>query len=206
MKDDPSGWRGELSDTRASAGSQALMRTGAISPTQACFRSLPASSTVRNPRFSSPAVGAGAADGCPVAVPGGKPAGVWAAEGGKAAYRGVREALEDDLNTPEALAELSGIASAANTAADQGDTAMMAATRADLLAAGELLGLLAVSPKQWEQGGNADDAARIDGLVAARVAARASKDWAEADRIRKALAEEGVEIMDGAGGSTWRRI
>ena len=131
---------------------------------------------------------------------------VWAAEGGKAAYRGVREALEDDLNTPEALAELSGIASAANTAADQGDTAMMAATRADLLAAGELLGLLTVSPKQWEQGGNADDAARIDGLVAARVTARASKDWAEADRIRKALAEEGVEIMDGAGGSTWRRI
>ena len=131
---------------------------------------------------------------------------VWAAEGGKAAYRGVREALEDDLNTPEALAELSGIASAANTAADQGDTAMMAATRADLLAAGELLGLLTVSPKQWEQGGNADDVARIDGLVAARVAARASKDWAEADRIRKALAEEGVEIMDGAGGSTWRRI
>jgi len=131
---------------------------------------------------------------------------VWAAEGGKAAYRGVREALEDDLNTPEALAELSGIASAANTAADQGDLAMMAATRADLLAAGELLGLLTVSPKQWEQGGNADEAARIDGLVAARVAARASKDWAEADRIRKALAEEGVEIMDGAGGSTWRRI
>ena len=80
------------------------------------------------------------------------------------------------------------------------------ARAAQMLAAGELLGLLTVSPKQWEQGGNADDAARIDGLVAARVAARASKDWAEADRIRKALAEEGVEIMDGAGGSTWRRI
>ena len=83
---------------------------------------------------------------------------------------------------------------------------MMAATRADLLAAGELLGLLTKTPKEWEQGGNADETTRIDGLVAARVAARASKDWAEADRIRKALAEEGVEIMDGAGGSTWRRI
>jgi cysteinyl-tRNA synthetase len=83
---------------------------------------------------------------------------------------------------------------------------MMQATRADLLAAGELLGLLTVSPREWEQGGNPDDAARIDALVAARVAARLSKDWAEADRIRKALAEEGVEIMDGAGGSTWRRI
>ncbi|MEX1250496.1 MAG: cysteine--tRNA ligase [Hyphomonas sp.] len=131
---------------------------------------------------------------------------VWEAEGGKAAYRGIRDALEDDLNTPEALAELSGIASAANTAADQNDAAMMAATRADLLAAGELLGLLTMTPKEWEQGGDADDTARIDGLVAARISARAAKDWAEADRIRKALAEEGVEIMDGAGGSTWRRI
>lgn len=131
---------------------------------------------------------------------------VWEAEGGRATYRVIREALEDDLNTPEALAALSGIASAANTAADQGDHEMMAATRADLLAAGELLGLLTMTPKEWEQGGDADDTARIDALVAARVAARVSKDWAEADRIRMALAEEGVEIMDGAGGSTWRRI
>jgi cysteinyl-tRNA synthetase len=131
---------------------------------------------------------------------------VWHVEGGKAAYRGVREALEDDLNTPEALAALSGIASAANMAADQNDQGMMAATRADLLAAGELLGLLTKTPKEWEQGGDADETARIDAMVAARVAARLSKDWAEADRIRKALAEEGVEIMDGAGGSTWRRI
>jgi cysteinyl-tRNA synthetase len=131
---------------------------------------------------------------------------VWDAEGGKATYRGIREALEDDLNTPEALAELSGIASAANTAADQNDREMMAATRADLLAAGELLGLLTKTPKEWEQGGDANETARIDALVAARVAARVAKDWAEADRIRKALAEEGVEIMDGPGGSTWRRI
>ena len=131
---------------------------------------------------------------------------VWAAEGGKATYRGVRDALEDDLNTPEALAAMSAIASAANTAADQNDAEMMAATRADLLAAGKLLGLLTKTPKEWEQGGDADETARIDALVAARVAARIAKDWADADRIRKALIEEGVEIMDGAGGSTWRRI
>ena len=131
---------------------------------------------------------------------------VWEAEGGRATYRAVREALEDDLNTPEALAALSAIASGANTAADQNDLETMAAARADLLAAGEILGLLTLTPKQWEQGGDADDTARIDGLVAARVAARTAKDWAEADRIRKALAEEGIEIMDGAGGSTWRRV
>lgn len=131
---------------------------------------------------------------------------VWEAEGGRATYGGIREALEDDLNTPEALAALSAIASAANTAADQGDADMMAATRADLLAAGELLGLLTMTPKQWEQRGDKEDTARIDALVAARVAARAAKDWPEADRIRTLLQAEGVEIMDGAGGSTWRRV
>ena len=131
---------------------------------------------------------------------------VWEAEGGRATYRGVRNALEDDLNTPEALAALSAIASAANTAADQNDAEMMAATRADLLAAGQLLGLLSFTPKAWEQGASSDDNARIDGLVQARIDARAAKAWAEADRIRKALAQEGVEIMDGPSGSTWRRV
>ena len=47
---------------------------------------------------------------------------------------------------------------------------------------------------------------RIDALVAARVAARKAKDFAEADRIRKELAAEGIEIMDGPDGSTWRRV
>ena len=82
----------------------------------------------------------------------------------------------------------------------------MASARANLLAAGKLLGLLTKTPKEWEQGGDVDENARIDGLVQARIDARAAKDWAEADRIRKALAEEGVEIMDGPAGSTWRRI
>jgi cysteinyl-tRNA synthetase len=131
---------------------------------------------------------------------------VWEAEGGRASYRGVHEALEDDLNTPEALAALSAIASGANTAADQKDAEMMKATRADLLAAGRLLGLLTRTPREWEQGSNCDENARIDALVQARVDARAARDWAQADRIRKALAEEGVEIMDGPAGSTWRRV
>lgn len=131
---------------------------------------------------------------------------VWEAEGGDARDTGVRRALEDDLNTPDALAELSRLASEANTAADQKDQAAMANGRANLLAAGRLLGLLTRTPKEWEQGGDAGENARIDGLVQARIEARAAKDWAEADRIRKALAEEGVEIMDGPQGSTWRRV
>ncbi|MEO1966964.1 cysteine--tRNA ligase [Hyphomonas sp.] len=131
---------------------------------------------------------------------------VWDADGGEARDTGVLRALEDDLNTPEALAELSRLAGEANTAADQKDAVAMANARANLLAAGKLLGLLTLTPKDWEQGGDNDENARIDALVQARVDARANKDWAEADRIRNELAAEGIEIMDGAGGSTWRRV
>lgn len=131
---------------------------------------------------------------------------VWEADGGEARDTGVVRALEDDLNTPEALAELSRLAGEANTAADQKDAAAMANAKANLLAAGKLLGLLTQSPKDWEQGSDEDGNARIDALVQARVDARANKDWAEADRIRNELAAEGIEIMDGAGGSTWRRV
>ncbi len=131
---------------------------------------------------------------------------VWDAEGGEARDTGVLRALEDDLNTPEALAELSRLAGEANTAADQKDAVAMANAKANLLAAGKLLGLLTLTPKDWEQGGDEDGNARIDALVQARVDARAARDWAEADRIRNELAAEGIEIMDGAGGSTWRRV
>ena len=131
---------------------------------------------------------------------------VWEAKGGVARDQGVREALRDDLNTPIALAELSRLAGVANGAADRKDDASMAEARADLLAAGALLGLLTRTPAEWEQGGDSDENARIDALVAARIQARADKDWAEADRIRNELAAEGIEIMDSAGGATWRRV
>lgn len=131
---------------------------------------------------------------------------VWDVEGGKAMDKGVRDALRDDLNTPIALAELSRLAGDANGAADRRDEAAMAEARANLIAAGALLGLLTHSPAEWEQGGDSDKNARIDALVAARIQARADKDWAEADRIRDQLAAEGIEIMDSAGGATWRRV
>ena len=131
---------------------------------------------------------------------------MWDAEGGVAADRGVRDALSDDLNTPIALAELSRLAGAANNAADRKDASAMAEARAELLAAGALLGLLTRTPAEWEQGGDSDENARIDAMVAARVQARADKNWAEADRLRDELAAEGGEIMDGASGATWRRV
>ncbi|MEM1106894.1 MAG: cysteine--tRNA ligase [Pseudomonadota bacterium] len=130
---------------------------------------------------------------------------VWPETGGAPCDTGVLEALCDDLNTPAALAELARLSTQANTAADQKDPAAMAEARADLLDAGALLGLLQTAPAEWEQTGDAEDRARIDALVEARVSARVRKDWAEADRIRDTLAEQGIEVMDGAGGSTWRR-
>lgn len=131
---------------------------------------------------------------------------VWGIEGGQARDKGVLRALQDDLNTPIALAELSRLAGEANGAVDRKDEAAMADARANLLAAGELLGLLTMTPAEWEQGGDGDDNARIDALVAGRIEARENKDWAEADRIRDVLKAEGIEIMDGAGGATWRRV
>ena len=131
---------------------------------------------------------------------------VWDATGGEIDDRGVFDALCDDLNTPEALASLSRLAGEANTAADRNDVEAMATARANLLDAGALLGLLTRSPAEWEQGGSEDDKARIDGLVQQRLDARAAKDWARADEIRDRLAAEGVEIMDGPEGSTWRKI
>ncbi|MEM9225935.1 MAG: DALR domain-containing protein, partial [Pseudomonadota bacterium] len=131
---------------------------------------------------------------------------VWDADGAAASDHGVVNALRDDLNTPIALAELSRLAGEANNAADRKDGAAMAEAKANLLAAGALIGLLSHTPADWEQGGDAGDNARIEARVQARLDARAAKNWAEADRIRDELASEGIEVMDGAGASTWRRV
>lgn len=130
---------------------------------------------------------------------------VWDADDTAPSDTGVHGALADDLNTPNALAELSRLAGEANAAADRHDVLAMGRAKSELLDAGALLGLLTVTPQAWEQGSDGAENARIDGLVAARVAARKSRDFAEADRIRDALAAEGIEIMDSADGSTWRR-
>ncbi len=114
---------------------------------------------------------------------------------------GVLAALCDDLNTPLALAELAAQATEANKA-EAHDWPRL---KGQMLAAGALLGLLQKNPEEWARG-DASEAERIDALVAGRVAARKAKNFAEADRIRKELAAEGIEIMDGPEGSTWRRV
>ena len=113
----------------------------------------------------------------------------------------VLDALCDDLNTPEALAAFSGLATALNKAESQDE---QAALKGELLAAADLLGLLNTDPEVWARG-DQGEAMRIDALIAQRLAARKAKNFAESDRLRDSLAAEGIEIMDSASGSTWRR-
>ncbi|SFK30829.1 cysteine--tRNA ligase [Falsiroseomonas stagni] len=113
-------------------------------------------------------------------------------------------ALADDLNTPLALATLHHLVSAANDALGRDATADLPALKGRILACGQMLGLLGQSPAAWFRGDAGDDAA-IEAAIAARLAARKAKDWAEADRIRKELAAQGILLEDGPNGTTWRR-
>ena len=85
------------------------------------------------------------------------------------------------------------------------DAGSAPAIKQDLMALAEVMGFLQADPQAWFQGGADEDlAGRIDALVAARDAARAAKDWPEADRIRAELTALNVEVMDGPAGATWR--
>ncbi|MEL6869278.1 MAG: cysteine--tRNA ligase [Pseudomonadota bacterium] len=113
--------------------------------------------------------------------------------------------LHNDLNTPQALAELFQIARRLNASADAADRARLVNTMREC---GALIGFLERDPQDWfaaqrAQGGDADE---IDAMVARRVAAKKAKDFATADRIRDELTARGIEVRDAADGSTWKRI
>jgi cysteinyl-tRNA synthetase len=114
----------------------------------------------------------------------------------------LMDALLDDLNTPRAFAELFALAHRLETAADDEARAQV---KAELRAAGAVLGLLQADPQAWFQGGG-DEAlkSKVEQLIAARAEARQAKDWPAADRIRAELTAMGVEVMDGPQGATWR--
>ena len=114
------------------------------------------------------------------------------------------DAIEDDLNTPQAIAELHRLAHAGNTA--KSDAERRAAKEA-LLSAGGLLGILQQDAEAWfkGEGANEIDEEKIERLIAERAKARADKNFAGADRIRDALAQRGVLIEDGPQGTVWKR-
>ncbi|MGQ2991581.1 MAG: cysteine--tRNA ligase [Brevundimonas sp.] len=118
----------------------------------------------------------------------------------------VLDALEDDLNTPEAVARLFALGNAVRDALNdaEGDLRDLALARGTLLEAAGLLGVLQTAPEEWFEGGDPALKAEVEALLAERVEARAAKNWAEADRIRDRLTELNVVVMDGPTGATWR--
>jgi cysteinyl-tRNA synthetase len=110
----------------------------------------------------------------------------------------LEAALCDDLNTPQALAELSLLADAARQSPSP-------AAKAALLGGGLVLGLLQNDPEAWfkQASGNAVDATRVEALLEERRSARAARDFARADAIRNELSAMGVVIEDGAQGTRW---
>ncbi len=115
------------------------------------------------------------------------------------------QAMADDLNTPAAIAVLFELSRECNRLRHDTpeDAAQLARTMRDL---GARIGLLQDEPDAFLQGGRADlDEAKIQTQIESREAARAARDFAEADRIRDALAEQGVQLEDGPGGTVWRR-
>jgi cysteinyl-tRNA synthetase len=120
-----------------------------------------------------------------------------------------RAAMDDDFNTPEALAALQGVARELNQAKASGDMANAVRSAATLRAMGAVLGVLQTDPDTYLKrsvGEQRMSDAEIEALLAARRTARNDKNFAESDRLREQLTAAGILLEDKAGGVTqWRR-
>ena len=111
-----------------------------------------------------------------------------------------KAAMNDDFNTPEAVAVLFDLANELNKTRD-------VKVAAQLKGLANVLGLLNRDPESFLQAGNADsdDVSKIEQLILARAEAKQAKNFAEADRIRQELLADGVILEDSPQGTTWRR-
>lgn len=113
----------------------------------------------------------------------------------------VTSALEDDLNTPKAIARLHELAHKINTSTHKKEKEEW---QTRLYNSGGLLGFFLSSFEAWFQGGI--DPAEIEQLIEQRNQARLSKNFSEADRIRHQLLEKDIILEDTPQGTTWRKI
>ena len=125
---------------------------------------------------------------------------------GQSAHHGrFVAAMDEDFNTPEALAVLFDLARELNAAA-RSDPARARMLAAELKGFGAIFGILQEDPMTFRRGGSdGDDAAEIDALVAARTEAKRARDFARADAIRQQLLDRGVVLEDTREGTLWRR-
>jgi cysteinyl-tRNA synthetase len=107
--------------------------------------------------------------------------------------------MDEDFGTPEAVAVLFDLASEIN----RSQSSELAALLKSL---GACLGLLQLEPRSFLQAGASISEERIAGLIAERASAKAAKDFALADGIRKQLLEEGIVLKDSATGTTWEAV
>lgn len=114
------------------------------------------------------------------------------------------QAMDDDLNIPQALAVLHESVRAGNSALNKGED--VSAIAAQVYAMVRVLGLLPLMSVSGAGASNAEHTALdslVQSLIEARATARAEKDWARADEIRDSLAAAGITVKDSANGSTW---
>ncbi len=127
--------------------------------------------------------------------------------GGEGFRERFHAAMDDDFNTPEALAVLFDLVREINRLRGD-DEAAAASLAAELRRLGSVLGILQDDPDAYLRAGGSDDGlsdAEIDALIQRRMEARKAKDWAEADRVRDELQGAGILLEDGPQGTTWRR-
>ena len=112
------------------------------------------------------------------------------------------DSMNDDLNTPEALSILFGLAKSINSSKDSQDQSMYASTMKEL---GKVLGLLNDSPEAFFQyGANLTDE-EINKKIEERNQARDNKDFQKADQIRDELAAKGILLDDSSAGTSWKK-